>query len=595
MRKIITLITLSLITLSITAQTDKRLAGLDSMINRYLKDWHAAGCAVAIVEKNKVIWLKGYGYKDYEKKLPVTENTLFAIGSSTKAFTSSLMGLLVNDGKLDLDKPVHNYLPELVFNNEYLTGHVTTRDMMTHRTGLPRHERAWYGSSATRDSLLYRIRFFEPSAELRQTWQYNNFMFIAQGVLAEKLYGKKWEALISEKIFQPLGMTQSNFSVTDLQKAPDYARGYTRVKDSVKSFDYRNIDAIGPAGSINSSAREMANWVMTWTNGGKFNGKEVIPANYTSEAMSVQMVMGSRAPSSEIPDVFSTGYGFGWMISSYRGHYQAEHGGNIDGFSASVAFYPTDSIGIVVLTNQNGSPLPGVVRSVIADRMLELPYRNWNKINLAAYAQMTMANNFKVTDSTGRKLNTQPSHPLAAYTGVFNDPGYGNASISLRKDTLWVDYNGSKGEWYLRHYHYDIFTFRHLSGDDLGDAFKVRFITNDLGEISSFETQMEAAVKDIVFTRLSADKELKKSDLEKYVGEYELGGMRVKIFIRGEKTLMLFVPGQPEYELVPANKHAFDIKVLKGYSLRFEVTDKNEVPAVSFIQPDGTYKATRKK
>jgi CubicO group peptidase (beta-lactamase class C family) len=573
---------------------DKRLAGLDTAIARYLQDWHGAGCAVAVVEKNKVLLAKGFGFRDYEKKLPVTENTLFAIGSSTKAFTASLLGMLVKEGKLDLDKPAHDYLPELVFYNEYLTNHVTPRDMMTHRTGLPRHDFAWYDSPTPRDSLLYRIRFLEPSAELRQSWQYNNFMYLAQGMLAEKLYGKKWEVVVREKIFQPLNMQQSNFSINDLQKAPDYAKGYDN--DSIKVTGYMNIDAMGPAGSINSSAKEMANWALTWVNKGKFDGKEVIPPGYVAQAMATQMAMGAGAPSKEIPDAFGTAYGLGWMVSNYRGHYQVEHGGNIDGFSASVAFFPTDSIGIVVLTNQNGSMLPDVIRKVITDRMLGLPYRNWNKIQLDAFKKAKLPSNIKPTDdSSTHKYNTRPSHPLADYTGVFNNPGYGSVGITLRNDTLWLDYHNSDGKVYLHHYHYDVFSIRSIKDPLPADQSKLRFITNDRGDISSFETKLEPAVKDIVFSRQVVPINVQKSDLEKHVGEYVLGNMTAKIYLRSDNVLMLYVPGQPDYELVPVKKNEFDLKALKGFSVRFEVNDKNEVTAVNFVQPNGTFKATRKK
>ena len=173
-----------------TAQTtDKRLAGIDTFINRILSEWKVAGVTVAVVEKSQVIMTKGYVYKDYENKTPVTENTLFAIGSCTKAFTSSLLSFPLKDGKLDLDKPVNQYLPELRFISDELTNTITTRDMMSHRTGLPRHDLAWYGEKTSRDSLLYIIRLFETTAPLRQAWQYNNFMFLAQGVLAQKLSG----------------------------------------------------------------------------------------------------------------------------------------------------------------------------------------------------------------------------------------------------------------------------------------------------------------------------------------------------------------------------------------------------------------------
>ncbi len=150
-------------------------------------------------------------------------------------------------------------------------------------------------------------------------------------------------------------MSSSNFTIDDLKKNKDAAFGYTVYKDSlIRKTDYYNINAMGPAGSINSNVTEMANWAITWINGGKFNGKEILPATYVKEAMSSQMIIGAGLPDKEIPDAHFSNYGFGWMLSSYRGHYRVEHGGNIDGFSASTSFYPSDSIGIIVLTNQNG-------------------------------------------------------------------------------------------------------------------------------------------------------------------------------------------------------------------------------------------------
>ena len=172
MKKMFLLCLAVLLLQSASAQTtDKRLAGLDTFINRILKEWSAAGVTVAVVEKNKVILAKGFGYKDYENKVPVTENTLFAIGSCTKAFTSALLAFPMKDGKLDLDKPVTQYLPELRFVDEELNNNVTARDMMSHRTGLPRHDLAWYGSRTKRDSLIYSIRYFEKTAPLRRVWQ----------------------------------------------------------------------------------------------------------------------------------------------------------------------------------------------------------------------------------------------------------------------------------------------------------------------------------------------------------------------------------------------------------------------------------------
>lgn len=577
------------------------LAGIDTLLERILKDRNAAGFAVAVVKKDKIIYAKGFGFRDYEKKLPVTPNTLFAIGSCTKAFTSALMGLFNKENKLEYDKPAREYLPALQFYNNDLNNGVTVRDIMCHRTGLPRHDFSWYlFNSDSRDSLLQRIRYHEPTAPLRQSWQYNNFMFLVQGMIAEKLSGKSWEKNIKEKIFTPLGMTNSNFSVLDLSKAPDASLGYTLYKDSlIYPTDYYNINAMGPAGSINSSVNEMSNWVMTWINSGKFNGKEILPAAYTREAMSSQMVMSSGFPDPEIPDAHLANYGYGWMISSYRGHYRVEHGGNIDGFSASTSFYPNDSIGIVVLVNQNASAVPGLVRNSIADRFLNEKPVDWNgRANQARAKAKKAEKEAEATMSSNRKSGTLPSHTKNEYTGLFNHPGYGTFEIINRNDSLFL-LSPNDITW-LRHYHYDVFegiAVDKKTGIDSTqkEGLKISFQSSAAGEISSALIPLQPGLKDIEFTRKSKPKELNKEALSRFTGTFEFGpGATVKFYLKGDKTLFAFIEGQPEYELVPVDKNKFDLKVLAGYSVQFEENEKGEILSASFIQPNGTFKAKKK-
>jgi CubicO group peptidase (beta-lactamase class C family) len=427
-------------------------AGLDTSFARVLKDWHAAGFAVAVVRKNEVIYAKGFGYRDYENKLPVTPHTLFAIGSCTKAFTASLIGLLQKDGKVDIDKPVRDYLPALKFNNDAMNNTVTLRDMMCHRTGLSRHDYVWYFfNTPSRDSLLQRIQYMEPDAGIREKWQYNNFMFFAQGAVVEKLSGKTWEENVAEKLFQPLEMKESDFSVADMAKSTDASLGYTVKKDSLlKKMDYYNISAMGPAGSINSNVTDMSNWVITWINGGKFGGKEILPASYVNQAMSVQMATGGGIPEKESPDIYFSGYGFGWFLSSYKGHYMVEHGGNINGFSANTCFFPSDSIGIVVLSNQNASYVPGIVRNLIADKVLHLEYKDWE----TSLKETNDKNNATAKDAKKNMISTQksgthPSHELADYTGFFTDPGTGSFEITLRHDSLFAQ--AGTHMWWLSH------------------------------------------------------------------------------------------------------------------------------------------------
>jgi CubicO group peptidase (beta-lactamase class C family) len=583
-----------------TKTNDKRIVELEPQFEKVLKDWKAVGFAVAVVNRNKIIYEKGFGYRDYEKKIPVTPNTLFAIGSCTKAFTASLIGMLDNTKQLDIDKPVHNYLPDLAFYNNGMTDNITLRDMMCHRTGLPRHDYSWYlFSTSSRDSLVKRIQYMEPTAGVRDKWQYNNFMFMLQGVVAEKLTGQKWEQNVRSKILTPLNMTRTNFSVLDMAKDSDASLGYYLKNDSIiKKLNYYNIDAMGPAGSINSSVNEMSNWVITWIEGGKFHTKEIIPASFREQAITSQMVIGGGFPEQEVPDVFFTNYGFGWSLVSYRGHYRVEHGGNIDGFSASTCFFPTDSIGIIVLSNQNGSAVPSIVRNLIADKILNLHYIDWsiNRRKVVDKAKAA-AQEAKKNSTSARKLGTTPSHPLKDYQGIYANTAYGSMEIYADRDSLFAR-TTTKTFW-LRHYNYDVFEPFEKDpeeGIDTSDAgqLKIQFNMDVNGNIQSALMGLEPSLKPIEFNKKEKEIALSVDSLQKYTGEYELSGTAAKLYLKAN-TLYLFVEGQPEYELVSLGNDKFTIKGLTGYSLQFEKNDKNEIASVSFIQPNGIFKATKKK
>ena len=580
---------------------DKRFAGFDTAFARVLKDWHAAGFAVAVVEKNKVVYSKGFGYKDYENKIPVTPNTLFAIGSCTKAFTSSVIGMLQKEDKVDIDKPVRDYVPELKFFNDDMNAHITLRDMICHRTGLPRHDYSWYYfSTASRDSILKRIQYMEPTAGVREKWQYNNFMFMMQGVVAEKLTGKTWEQNVQERIFDPLGMSNSVLGLKDWMNSSDKAFGYDVQKDSIiHRTDYYNIGSMAPAGSINSSVNDMAKWVTTWIYGGKSGSKEILPASYAKDAMSSQMVIAGGVPTAEKPDIQFANYGFGWFLASYKSHYRVEHGGNIDGFSASTCFFPTDSIGIIVLCNQNGSTVPSIVRNLIADRMLGLKYFDWETdLKKASDSAKAKVKEAEKTSTQNLKKDTKPTHNLKDYEGLYNNKGYGTLEVAAKDDSLFA-YVGSH-VWWLKHYIYDAFSPIEKSKEGIYDTADkndpMQFQMTAAGDIKTLLINFEPGLnKPIEFTKTPKPKEVTKDSLQKYVGEYELNGATVTTYIKGDKTLFVVVPGQPDYELVPVDKNKFELKMVTGYFVQFSVNDKNEVTDLSFIQPNGTFKATKKK
>lgn len=417
---------------------------------------------------------------------------------------------------------------------------------------------------------------------------------MAQGLVIEKVTGKSWEENMQERIFKTLGMNKTNVSVIDMEKSADRSLAYSSDKNKIKAIPYRNIDAIGPAGSINSCAKDMANWLITWINDGKFNGKEIIPSSYRAQAITAQISPGGGLPGAENPDLHMNGYGLAWGISSYRGHYRVEHSGGIDGFITSTSFFPSDSIGIFVVTNQ-GTPTTSI-RNFIVDRMLKLSYRPWGKTALADKLKAdSTAKKTPNNDSINRKQGTKYSHAMSEYSGEFENKGYGVIKIFNEKDTAWIEYNeaGKRTKSYLEHYHYDVFRIRSTEEtENPKDAPKLRFNTDQKGNIASLEIQMEPNVKDIVFDKLSPA--LNKNELQRYVGNYDLNGATVKVYIKGDKTLMVFLPDQPDYELVPSKKDEFDLKVAKGYSVKFEVNEKNEVISMTFVQPNGNFKAKRK-
>ena len=582
-------------------KSSDRFAGLDTAFARVLKDWKAAGFAVAVVEKDKVVYAKGFGYKDWENKVPATENTQFAIGSCTKAFTASLIGILAKEKLVDIDKPVKNYLPALNFYNNDMNNNVTLRDMMCHRTGLSRYDYSWYYfPSASADSLMMRMQYMEPSEPLRRKWQYNNFMYLLQGIVTVKVTSKSWEDNVREKLLQPLGMSNTNASLTEWVKAADLAKGYGILHDStIKKRDYFDISGMAPAGSINSSVSDMAKWVTVWINGGKYRGKEILPSEYVAEAISSQMVMSGSLPGKERPDVYLSNYGLGWMLSSYRGHYRVEHGGNIDGFSATTSFFPSDSIGIVVLCNQNGSAVPGIIRNLISDRMLGLPYRDWQtqfySVDTAAKAKAKMA---MTTATSNRKKGTTPSHSKKDFTGLYSSASKETFEVSLQHDSLFIDL--PKNQFYLRHRHYDVFDLMDkddiAANDTLNDqGVKISFGMDEGGNIVQASLPLEGPAKPIVFTRQMKSKAMSKDSLQRYVGDYTISGANIKVYIKGENTLYVFVPGQPEYELSASqsDKDKFNFKALAGYSIQFSGNSKNEITELTFIQPNGNFKATR--
>ncbi len=588
MRKLLLLMVVVAAALAQPPAQKPGLGDIDAFITAAMKDWTMPGAAVAVVQDGQVIHGKGYGFRDVKKQLPVTPQTLFAIGSITKSFTVLTLGTLVDEGKLDWDKPVRDYLPWFKLQDPVASERITPRDLVTHRSGLPRHDLVWYNSTLTRREMVERLRHLEASRDLRTTYQYNNLMFVTAGYVAEQLGGARWEGLVRQRIMGPLGMQHSNFSVEDSKKDPNAALPYQKVKEELKEIPYRGIDEIGPAGSINSCLDDMSRYLLLHLGRGKSGARQIVSESNLLQMHTPQMVTGDAFL--RWPELGHSAYGMGWSISTYRGFKMVQHGGAIDGFNALVAFLPQKNIGAVILLNRGGTALTQIVAYHVFDRLLGLEPVAWNQRFLDDQKKGEAAQDeAKKKGYTVRREGTRPSHALAEYAGDYEHPGYGVARVETEGDGLKLTYNRITTP--LKHFHYDVFQ----APEDPLNALRgsmVNFATNLQGEIDSAAIPLEPSVKEIVFKRLPP--KLDRKVLESVAGQYQLTGPPITIALREDGKLYLETPGQAVRELVPVRGQLFSLRGLTGYSVEFKKDASGAVTEAVFYQPGGTFVVKRK-
>jgi CubicO group peptidase (beta-lactamase class C family) len=572
------------------AAAKEALAGFDEVVTDAMKKFEVPGMAIAIVKNKEVIYAKGFGHRDVEKQLPVTADTLFAIGSSSKAFTTFVLGTLVDEGKIEWDKPVRNYLPWFKLYDPAMTERLSVRDLVTHRSGLPRHDLVWYNNyDATRESLVRRLAYLEPSADLREKWQYNNLMYLTAGYLTEVITGKTWEDAVRDRVLNPLGMKRSNFSVSDSQKDSDFAQPYGKREGKIEKLPFRPITNVGPAGSINSSVNEMARWVIAHLNGGKLGDRKIAEAATVDDMHRPYMTTGAA---SEFPEIVGGEYALGWFVDTYRGRRRAGHGGNIDGFSANVVLFPKDSLGMVVLTNLNGTPLVSLITQVAADRLLKLSQIDWitQAAGRRALAEQLSKEGEKKKEIT-RVQGTQASHKLEDYVGDYEHPGYGLLKVALRDGKLEATFNNIVTP--LEHWHYDTFNGGKAKDPTFGNM-KYSFQTDVNGYVARVAAQFEASVKEIVFAKKPDARLFDAGYLSRYAGAYDLMGQTINVSLKGA-ALVAVIGGQPPMDLVPGLSGDFTLKQVQVVSIHFVMDDKGNVASFELRQPGTVLTAKRKQ
>ena len=461
---------------------DAPLAGLDDYVNRAIKDWGVPGVAIAVIKDDKIVFAKGYGVREIGKLDRVDERTIFAIGSSTKAFTAATTAMLVDEGKIKWDDPATKYLPGFQVFDPVTTREMTVRDLLTHRVGLERGDALWHATELDRAEVLRRIRYLKPSSSLRSKFGYQNIMYLAAGEIVPSVAGKSWDDFLRERIFQPLGMTSSSTSITPLAGSNNVAAPHSKFDDKLTAIPYRIIDNIGPAGSINSNAVDMAQWVRLQLNNGTFDGKQIISAASIKEMQSPQTIIRLEGAYPRLyPEAHFLSYGMGWFLSDYRGKKLVEHGGSIDGMRALVAMMPEEKMGVVVLTNLSGTILSVPLSYRIFDAYLGAQPRDWSqemlKVTNDALEQGKAA---AAKQEAARVKDTRPSLALEKYAGDYQSEMYGDTKVVVENGKLILK-RGAQFTGDLEHWHYD--TFRVTWRDrQLGKGF-VNFRLNSSGKI----------------------------------------------------------------------------------------------------------------
>lgn len=532
---------------------ERRLGRLAKQLEEKRKEFHIPGMAVAVVRGDEVIMARGFGYADLENKKPVKPETLFAIGSTTKAFTAALVGMLVDDGKLDWDDPVTRYLPyfTLKVDSKDESAEVTIRDLLSHRTGFTRMGLLFESGAVPREEILRTAKEAEPWTGFREKFYYNNIMYLAAGMAAGDAVGKDWDTLIVERILNPLGMKDSNISVSRCKNDGRLAKGYQWEEDrrAFRRLAMRTVDNVGPAGSINSNVLDMAKWVRFQLRCGTFEGKRLI---------SEESLRETRTKQTDIAG--GVGYGLGWMLREWEGQPLIEHGGNIDGFAAQVAFLPESDLGYVMLCNVTGTLFQQLSMGLVCQTMLG----DWDEDEAEVVA----------TDFTPY---------LGEYNanfGPFKDVKF----TVLEKDGgLALDVPGQmvyklkppdeEGKWRFV----------------ISDQVAVSFVRDDSGRVIAMNQYQAGVTLELPKIGVDLPPEVPLDELQKYLGRYHSYQMDETLsLVIKNNCLALAIPGQKTYELrAPDEEGKWRFRVLDRIAVSFKESDDGQVLAFTYYEGEG--------
>ncbi len=459
---------------------------IDRIMRDMMTTWKIPGAAIAVVKDDKVVFLKSYGVRELGGAAAVTPDTLFQVASTSKAFTTTAMAMLVDEKKMRWDDPVRKYIDYFRLGDPCADSLVTLRDIVSHRTGLARHDELWDYGPQTRAELLHQVGFIDLDKPFRSAYQYQNIMFMAAGEAVAAASNMSYEQFIKTRIFDPLGMKSSVISESDWQRS-EHSLGYRydAKKDAVLPQTANSYENLGGAGLIKSSARDMSQWLRFQLAGGAIDGRQLLSAEALNETKTPQTLLRQEGMTKEEnPDTIINSYGLGWRIQDYRGELLVSHGGALNAFRTQVALLPKQNAGVVILINLGRGYGAIAARNAILDLFLGKGTRDWNAYFVAYEAKSRAEDEKKKLEKEAKRhRDTKPSRELEAYAGTYTSSAYGTATVAIDNGQLVLTWNRLRVP--LTHYHFD--TFSAVNEDE------------DLDEQVTFSLDAEGEVKKLTF------------------------------------------------------------------------------------------------
>lgn len=420
---------------TLAAQAKPDWTAFDKYVAKTSAEWRIPALAIAVVKDDSVVFAKGYGVLQKGTPQPANEHTRFAIGSTTKAMTSALLAMLVDEGKIRLDDPVTRYIPELQLSDPWVTRELTIRDLLTHRSGLPGTDLFWASNwKYSQADVIRGLRYIQPTASFRSEWQYHNVLYALSGTIIERVSGMPWEQFIRKRIFEPLGMSETEPLVSMIVGKPNVAVPHGLINDSVAVVPIRSTDGVASAGSVWSSVSDMAKWMRFVIDSGRVGNTRLIQQKTFAELITPQI----QAPMEEYPalqlakpDYFS--YGLGWFIQDYRGQQVWMHTGSINGLCAIIGIEPNKRLGVYVLENLDHAELRHGLMYTVFDLFENGPRHDWSKDLQPIFARPRPT---AVAAARATPAPSAPSLPLERYAGTYVDSAYGIVHVTFQNGAL---------------------------------------------------------------------------------------------------------------------------------------------------------------